>query len=152
MILDFLGNAHRYHALHRLFPLAFEFLRTEPLCRIPEGRHAIDGDGLYASISRGEGRSREGALLEAHRKYIDIQFILKGIDTMGWKSREGCLRPSGEYDPVRDIEFFEDLPDVWIPVQPNMFTIFFPEDAHLPLISSDRIDKVVLKIAVESAM
>ncbi len=150
MILDHIGNAHRYHAVHPLFKAAFEFLRTAPLCRIPEGRHAIDGDRLYASVSRGEGRSREGALLEAHRQYIDIQFILKGIDTMGWKPRDRCSRPAGEYDPVRDIEFYEDTPDLWIPVQLDMFAVFFPEDAHLPLISSDRIDKVVLKIAVDT--
>ena len=37
---------------------------------------------------------------------------------------------------------------IWLPVASGMFVVFFPEDAHLPLISPGLIHKVVVKVAV----
>jgi YhcH/YjgK/YiaL family protein len=53
------------------------------------------------------------------------------------------------YDADKDIGFFKDQPDSWTPVPPGSFVIFFPQDAHAPLVSSGELHKVVLKIAVE---
>jgi YhcH/YjgK/YiaL family protein len=47
-----------------------------------------------------------------------------------------------------DMQFFTDEPDAWIATKSGTFVIFFPEDAHLPLISSGQIHKVVVKVAV----
>jgi biofilm protein TabA len=51
------------------------------------------------------------------------------------------------YDQESDIQFFADNPDAWIATESGAFVIFFPEDAHMPLISSEQIHKVVVKIA-----
>jgi YhcH/YjgK/YiaL family protein len=79
--------------------------------------------------------------------------ILGGTDTMGWKSLISCRTPVDEYDPERDLQFFEDVPEAWVDVRAGGFAIFFPEDAHMPMISfgqapSEEIHKVVVKIAV----
>ncbi|MCE5212674.1 MAG: YhcH/YjgK/YiaL family protein, partial [Deltaproteobacteria bacterium] len=95
------------------------------------------------------GRRKEDALLETHEKYIDIQLILAGTDEMGWKPGSLCKKPSGEYDQKNDEQVFTDEPDAWISTQSGSFVIFFPEDAHMPLISSGRIHKVVVKVAVQ---
>jgi YhcH/YjgK/YiaL family protein len=58
--------------------------------------------------------------------------------------------PAGTYDPGRDIEFFTDRPDVWIPVKPGQFVVFFPEDAHAPLVGAGEIHKIVVKVAAGS--
>jgi len=147
MILDVLDNAHRYLALNKGFAKAFDFLRGPDLKQLPTGRYEIDGDLIYAMVSRGPGRKREEALLETHKKYIDIQFVLEGTDTMGWKTKALCRQPSQEYDLKADIQCFADEPDSWISTESGAFTIFFPEDAHMPLISSGQIHKVVVKIA-----
>jgi len=67
---------------------------------------------------------------------------------MGWRSKSSCNHPSSEYDHEADIQFFNDAPDLWFPVAAGVFAVFFPEDAHMPLISSGQIHKVVVKIAV----
>jgi YhcH/YjgK/YiaL family protein len=100
-------------------------------------------------ISIGPGRSRTDAKLEAHRKYIDIQYVIAGTDEMGFKPTADCKEIDTEYDVNNDIEFFEDQPDSWTPVPAGSFVIFFPQDAHAPLVSSGEIHKAVLKIAVE---
>jgi len=147
MILDILENADRYLIMHKGFAKAIEFLLRPDLKELPVGRYEIDGDRVYAMVSHGPGRRKEDALLETHEKYIDVQLVLAGTDTMGWKPKSSCKQPSGEYDHKSDVQFFADEPDVWLSIESGAFAIFFPEDAHMPLISSGQIHKVVVKIA-----
>ena len=93
------------------------------------------------------GRSRNRAKLECHRKYIDIQLVLEGTDEMGWKPLLDCHKPLADYSTEKDIQFFSDAPASWIATPPGAFCIFFPEDAHAPLVSEGNIRKVILKIA-----
>ncbi len=148
MILDTLGNAFRYVHLNHRFPLALKFMRETNLAELSTGRHMIDGDRVYASVSRGAGRRKEDCLLEAHFDYIDIQVVLAGVEEMGWKSRSLCEQPAGEYDRKKDMQFFKDSPDTWFTVQPGQFVIFFPEDAHMPMIAPHEIHKVVIKVVI----
>ncbi|WP_136809936.1 YhcH/YjgK/YiaL family protein [Desulfosediminicola flagellatus] len=148
MIFDVLENAHRYTNLTQGFQKGFEFLLRPDLSELPVGDYEIDGRQVYASIARETGRSKTGALLEAHEQYIDIQLVLAGIDNMGWKTKKLCENPCGEYDKDEDIQFFNDVPELWLPTTNGYFAIFFPDDAHMPLISSGPIHKVVVKIAV----
>jgi len=149
IIINKLQHAERYFNMHPAFEKAFAFLRQDGLAELPADRYEIDGDRLFCMISKGPGRSRAEAKLEAHRKYIDIQYVIAGTDEMGWKPTADCKVIDTEYDEDKDIMFFKDQPDSWTPVPAGSFVIFFPQDAHAPLVSSGEIHKVVLKIAVE---
>ena len=150
MILDVLGNCAAYAALHQSFAQAFEFLRATDLGALPAGRHAVDGDQMFLSIDRVVGRGRDGARLEAHRRYIDIQLTLEGVEEIGWMTRSECSKAAA-FDPERDIGLFDDRPQTWLVVPPGHFCIFFPEDAHAPLAGRGRVDKAILKIAAVPA-
>ncbi len=150
MILDVLKNAHRYLALNKGFAKAFEFLARRDLKLLPVGEYEIEGERIYAIVAKDPGRNKEDALLEIHNRYIDIQLILAGVDTMGWKPRVSCNQISTEYNEETDLQFFADEPDAWLAVKSGEFAVFFPEDAHMPLISSGLVHKVVVKIAVNS--
>lgn len=149
MIIDQLENADRYGDMHPGFAKAFAFLRRSDLAELPAERHEIDGDKLFCMISKGPGRPRSEAKLEAHRKYIDIQYVIAGDEEMGWKLTADCHVMDAPYDGVKDIMFFKDEPDSWNEVPPGSFVIFFPRDAHAPLVGDGQIHKAVLKIAVE---
>jgi len=148
MILDSLEQADRYVALHPLFARAFEFLRGTDLFALEPGMHTIQGEQLFAIVEDCAGRTWAEAKLECHRRYIDIQLVLEGTDEMGWKPLAECAEPATEYDAARDIRFFNDAPASWIATPPGSFCLFFPDDAHAPLVSDGRIRKVVVKIAV----
>lgn len=152
MILSTLTQSDRYAALHPLFPRAFEFIRNTNLLTLPQGRHSIVGDDLFAIVENVAGRSREHAELECHRKYIDIQLVLEGVDEMGWKALADCHNPVSDYSAEKDIRFFHDTPSSWIATPPGAFCIFFPEDAHAPLVSEGQIRKVIFKIAAVPAL
>jgi YhcH/YjgK/YiaL family protein len=140
-----LEQADRYVALHLDFLAAIAFLRGEPLNHLPPGRIEIAG-AMYAMVSRSPARHRSEARLEAHRKHIDIQYLIAGIEEMGWRSRSRCQQPLDRYDAEKDIEFFGDTPDSYITVRPGEFAIFFPDDAHAPLIGAGGVHKVVIKV------
>lgn len=148
MIIDTLANADRYATLHALFPRAFEYLCNTDLNALAPGRYPIEGERLFAIVEAADGRSRSEAKLECHRKYIDIQLVLEGVDEMGWKPRHDCHEPLADYNAEKDIQFFHDLPASWIATPPGAFCLFFPEDAHAPLVSKGKIRKVILKIAM----
>ncbi len=146
MILDIIENAHRYLVMNDGFPEAFAFLLRPELKELAVGKYEIDGERVYAMVSKDMGLEKEDALLETHEKYIDIQLILAGTDDIGWKPKALCKHPSGEYDQTSDLQFFTDKPNTWLSIESGEFAIFFPEDAHMPLISSGQIHKVVVKI------
>ena len=148
MILDALGRGERYISLHPAFLRAFEFLGRPDLALLAAGRHVIDGDRLYVSIDHKEGRGRDGARLESHRRYIDIQFTIEGDEEIGWTPVDACAAPAGRYDDNRDIRFYDDRPQSWIAVPAGRFAIFFPEDAHAPLAGQGMLKKAIAKIAV----
>jgi biofilm protein TabA len=148
MIVDTLAQSGRYFALHPGFARAFGFLQHTDLLALAPGRHVIDGDRIYLSIDHKDGRGREGARIEAHRRYIDIQLTLEGGEEIGWMPLAACRQPTGPYDQQKDIAFFFDRPDTWIQVPAGRFAVFFPDDAHAPLAGHGLLKKAIVKVAL----
>lgn len=149
MIFDVLAHADRYSGLHPLFAKAFASLRDTDFAAMAPGRYPLEGETLFAIVEEAQGRTRAEAKLECHRKYIDIQMVLAGQDEMGWAPLHACREPLVEYSDKRDIAFFSDAPASWIHVPAGAFCVFFPQDAHAPLVGAGLIRKVVIKVAVE---
>ena len=148
MIHDTLDNADLYAGLHRLFPRAFEFMRSNDLRTLEPGIHIIVEKQLFAIVERVSAKVREAAKLECHRKHIYIQLVLEGRDEMGWKTLADCHAPVTEFNVEKDIQFFTDPIDTWAATHPNEFCIFFPQDAHAPLVGTGKIHKIVFKVVV----
>ena len=148
MILDSLENAEKYYGVNPYFKKAFEFLKNSNLMEL-EGTIKIDGDRVYAMVIKAEGQGREGAEIELHKKYIDIQFGVGGINEFGWKPAEECATVTKPFDEENDFGFFGEEPDVWIPVRPGQFAVFFPWDGHTPKGGKGQLHKVLVKVAVE---
>ncbi|MGQ9620361.1 MAG: YhcH/YjgK/YiaL family protein [Bacteroidales bacterium] len=127
----------------------FSFLKNSNLSTLPAGRHNIDGDNLYASISEYLTRDESEAGFEAHRKYADIQYVIRGkeiIQITPLAMRDSVIQ---EYDETRDIEFFTVKENKSLNATPQKFFIFFPSDAHKPGLKTDAPDsvkKVVVKL------
>ena len=147
MIISPLCESDRYAPLHPLFAAAFTFLRETDLNALATGRHDI-GAGAFALVEHRQGCPRAEAKLECHRRYIDIQLVLEGVDEMGWRPVAECAQPVADYDDSRDIRFFTDAPGNWLRTPAGTFCVFFPEDAHAPLVGEGLIRKVVVKIPV----
>ncbi|MBS0208319.1 MAG: YhcH/YjgK/YiaL family protein [Planctomycetes bacterium] len=149
MILDRLTESAKYEALHPLFAQAFAWLRANDLNALAPGKYELSGDRLYALVSDDQGRTRAGAKLESHRKYIDIQYVVRGDELIGWLPAAECRQVELAYDASRDLLLYGDASETWLVMPAGTFTIFWPCDGHAPLATDGAVRKVVLKIAVE---
>jgi len=148
MVLDSLKNANSYISLNPLFIQAFDFIGKNDLSKFEPGKIVLDGDRLYISVMEIEGKTPEAAKLETHNKYIDIQVVIIGEETMGWAALEHCKNEIEPYNPEKDIIYYNDKPTTNITVNPGEFVIFFPEDGHAPAIGKGFIKKAVVKVLV----
>ena len=149
MIIDKLENADRYAALHPGFAAAFRLLREFDFTQAETGAREVDGARLTINVLRAPGRSADEVKLEAHHEYIDIQYLVAGDESFGWKPTSECATPEGEYDAEKDVIKFTDEPEAWFPLTPGAFVVFFPEDAHGPLRGEGQLDKLVVKVAID---
>ena len=150
MILDLIENLRLYVPLHPLMQRVVDFLSAGDPASLPLGRHEIDGRRLFVIRDLAQGKGRDGARLEAHRNYIDIQIALDRPDVIGYSPLARCREVRDPYDAARDIEFFADPPESWIPLWPGSFAMFFPTDAHAPLAIQGQVQKTVFKLAMGS--
>ena len=127
MIIDALLQAAGYAPLNPRLPAAFDFLRSASLPLLPDGRFEVEGPDLVAIVVRTQGKPREEARLEAHRKFIDIHYIIAGMEEMGWSPLPSCTTIAEPYDEEKDILFFADRPATWAEVSPGSFALFSPE-------------------------
>ena len=149
MILDLLTNGSRYRSVHPGLSAGLEYLQTGPWRSLPVGKHPIDGDKLFIIIEHPMGKGREGARLEAHRKYIDIQLCTEGREIIGWSPLVACRHIAEPYQESRDILFFGDRPETWLELDGEKFMVLFPDDAHAPLAAVGSLKKAVVKVALD---
>jgi len=150
MIIDTIQNAHKYFSVHPLFAKAFEYIKSTDLANAEVGKSDI-ADGLKAIISNNKGKTAADSLakFEFHNQNIDIQLCISGIETIAWKPREKCVATKGDYNPEKDVLFYDEAPDTYFQLTDNQFAIFFPEDVHAPMIGGDaEIKKLVIKVKI----
>ncbi|MBO7144872.1 MAG: YhcH/YjgK/YiaL family protein [Salinivirgaceae bacterium] len=145
MIKDSLTNHAKYDSLHPLFAKAFEYLSSADLADYDEGKYPIDGNDMYASVS--EYVTKSEGQLEGHIEYIDIQYIIKGSEIIGYAPK-GSQKESIPYSNEHDIAFYEGD---YEPVTLNAgeFVILYPDDLHLPCLKNGKpsvVKKVVVKV------
>ena len=149
MIIDSIKNAERYYALTPRIKQAFDWLATVNVNTLATGRNEIDGDNLCVNVQDVELKPRYDAALEVHNKYIDIQVMYGHKEEYGWAERCNCRRPNGEFDEERDVLFFSDEPQMFYTLNEGQFAIFFPEDAHAPMLGVGQVRKLIFKLKIE---
>lgn len=145
MIIDTLDKLGFYASLNPLFADIVDFLKTNDLNKLEEGKHFIKENDLFVNIQTAKGKSREEAKPETHRKMIDIQIPLSGEETYGYTPL--CNLPDLEYNEEKDIIKYEGPADTYVTCKPGEMAIFFPQDGHAPCISAEpTIKKAIFKI------
>lgn len=149
MIIDSLSNAAKYFSVHPLFKPAFEYISNTNLAIEPDGKMEI-AEGLKAIFSNAPGKTKESSLskFECHNRHIDIQLCISSTETIGWKPREKCVNPNGEYNPDKDVQLYLDDADTFFQLTNGQFAIFFPDDVHAPMIGEGNIKKLVIKVQI----
>jgi biofilm protein TabA len=150
MIIDTLKNAAKYYSVHPLFAKAFNYIESLDVAAIEMGKYEIDGDNLKAIFSNKKGMTaaESTSKFECHNQHIDIQFCISGVEEFGWKPRENCVLENGAYNLEKDVQLYNDAPDMYFQLTNGQFVILFPEDVHAPMIGDKEIKKLVIKVKI----
>lgn len=125
-----------------------EYIKNTDFSKIEDGRLEFD-NGIWANIQT--YLTKKDALFEAHRKYIDVQYIISGEEFIGITDYSNCTTEI-EYDTEKDIEFLTTKQIHNIEMYAGDYLILYPSDAHKPSITlkeTTQVRKIVFKIPVD---
>ena len=149
MIQDKLTNAKTYYGLSARMQQAFEWLQNSDLTNMPDGKHVIDGEHIFANVQT--YFTKDDAPYEGHRKYADIQYMIKGCERIGVTNYHNCSIIE-EYNVDKDIEFLKNnSSDKYQMLEEGEFLVFYPQDAHQPALNPNEIlnvKKVIVKVEI----
>jgi len=150
MVIDTLENAALYYNLGPKFVKAFRYLTDTDFTQVAKGKYEIDGTDVIAIVNEYDTVPASGEQMEAHKKYIDVQYIVSGEELIGHDLLQG-QSPSKAYDETSDYWLFGEAPSFFSKLEQGMFAIFFPTDLHMPNIrvkEATPVKKVVMKVSV----
>lgn len=143
-----LTEADSYAALGPRFAAGFAWLRAfDPA--LPDGRHAIDGDDVFAMVASYDTGPSTEKRFEAHRRHADIQFVAAGAERILYLPAAG-LTTETPYDDETDVMFFAEPPYASsLLMNAGDCAVFLPADAHKPACMAGArhaVRKVVVKV------
>lgn len=148
MLYGTLKHLDSYRGIHPGVMRGLEILRDTDFSQLEDARYEVDGDNLFFSLQSYESKPANDTP-EAHKKYVDIQFLVSGRERMGVAPLEDMVEVV-EARPEGDIWLYHGPTDE-ILLTGDRFAALWPEDAHAPGIAVDgpeRCRKCVVKVKI----
>ncbi|MFC0308919.1 YhcH/YjgK/YiaL family protein [Gallibacterium trehalosifermentans] len=151
----FFGHIKQVELKH--YPVAIQkaltFLQQTDFDTLPAGRYSIDGENIFAQVLDLVTQEKESILPEAHRRYLDVQYLHRGNELIGVSVNPPPSEIAKPYDPDRDILFYQSVSEeTMLVMNPGSFAVFFPQDIHRPACiyqEASPIRKIVVKVAID---
>lgn len=151
MIKNSLKYTKNYYNLSEKIKLGLEFLESHDLKAMENGKYEILGEDVYINIQEYTSKPETDGKWEAHRKYIDIQVLIKGSEKIGVGEIQDFTTTEA-YDEEKDVEFLTtNSSQQFITMRENDYIILYPYDVHMPQISIDKptaVKKAVVKVSL----
>lgn len=148
MLYGTLKHLDSYRGIHPGIMRGLEILRDTDFSQLEDKRYEVDGDQLFFSLQSYESKPANDTP-EAHRHYVDIQFLVSGRERMGVAPLEDMVEVA-EARPEGDIWLYHGPTDE-ILLTGDRFAVLWPEDAHAPGIAVDGPEpcrKCVVKVRI----
>ena len=151
MIVDKIENGSLYSSISGQIAKALKILSSKEISSAAEGKHEVEGSKLFYLVQKYSTKPRNQGQMEAHKKYIDIQYVLDGHESIFVENLSACTLASA-YNENDDAAMYE-LPKSFseIYMSKGMFCILFPQDGHLPCrtaVSESKVHKIVFKVEI----
>jgi YhcH/YjgK/YiaL family protein len=147
MIVDKTDNLNQYSHLGTKFLKAFAFITDPEILLLDIGKYDIDGEDIFALVTEYKSKNETDGKFEAHKKFIDIQFVAKGTELIGY-APPNQQQIVSIYNEEKDVILFAGEKS-FIKMDRGMFAVFFPNELHMPGIKASNpedIKKIVVKV------
>lgn len=149
MVFDSLLNFSNYISLHPQFADVGDFIAKWNITVLPEGRYEVNNRGTFANVNEYSSKDVSEGFIEFHRKYIDIQIVLQGVERVGLCHREDARELV--FNEEKDFGELDGETD-FLTLKEGYFIILFPHDGHMPQImqgdNPEPVKKMVIKVPV----
>lgn len=153
------SNIDRYLKCRNLYPevlqKALDYIVNTDFTNIVPGVYTIEGNDIFAKIIHTTSRLVENNRPEIHKTYIDLQYIVSGVEIIGVAHENSAYGFTEDKIASSDQIFYSMVHNEgYMKLLPKSFAIFFPNEVHRPecCFSPDKampIVKVVVKIKAD---
>lgn len=152
MILDKIENIGLYSSINEKIAKVIEASKKYNAENFPKGQEFLDGENLYMNFANYDTNLREGALTEAHRKYIDVMVMISGSETVYVKPTKNLKNVTKEYtEEIEALLADTDDDTTAVRLEEGSFLVLFPQDAHAPgCIAGEKcsVKKIIGKVLI----
>ncbi len=136
--------------LRQRVDFAIQYIKSLDKSDLAVGSYPVN-DFLYLSVQEYDTREEKDCITESHRKYVDVQWIVKGKEAIG-VSDISRLRPEKEYSEEKDLVLWKPSRDMMRTVlTEGSYAVFYPEHAHrgcMAVEGVERVRKIVGKVKI----
>lgn len=157
MIKDNLQHIDYYNYLTKEIQIGLKYLKETDFSQLENGKYPVLEDKVYAIVQDYTSKPIEEGKYEAHKKHLDIQYIIEGEEQIGVSDLDN-FDETTEYNEEKDIVFLAQKTDIdaekeikFITLKAQEFAIFTVNDAHMPSIAIETpsfVRKVVVKVSI----
>jgi biofilm protein TabA len=163
-LVGFLATVRAQTARRDIFAATFDYLdevfrdgspaATRLLCAAVGTTKRIDlAGGAFALEQVYLAKNRADGFFESHRKYIDVQVVVEGVELMELADISR-LTVSKPYDAEKDYLAYADYADASVlRLWEGDAAVFFPADGHMPGLrpgaAANLVRKTVVKVPCE---
>lgn len=148
--IDMQAWQEHYNKYPERWEAAFDYLSGINPDSLPLGRTDLSEE-VFIAVSEYMTKDPADVRYEAHRQYIDLQYVVSGSEYIGLQrdtTQLTCVQPYGESN---DVAFYTGEGEL-MKATPDRFFIFFPKDAHRPCLKDGEpalLKKIVVKIKAD---
>ena len=150
MFADRIENLKLYIPYNEKIKVVCDYLAKTDIHALEVGKYDV-GEGVRVVVNAFTPKTREAARWETHKKYIDLQYLIEGDESMGYLPVEEV--EAAEYDAEKDVS--HPVPKAGasvseIALTTGCFAFLEPRDAHRPSVKlhTDASKKLIFKIPV----
>ncbi len=124
---------------------AINYLLNADIKEEDAGKTFVVDDDFYYIVKSYETKDVSDCKFESHKKYVDIQYMIKGTEAMSLID-VNRVSPTTEYNEEKDIMFFENPKEecATLTLSGGNYVTFYPNDAHRPSMKAQN-KEVILK-------
>lgn len=131
-----------------------DLIKSINFSKLDDGIFKIDNNFHYILSTYRTSSVKNEQFAEAHRKYIDFQYVIYGEEKFGYADYSNGKILKTEYNSEKDIEFFKEIEnESFLILKKNMYVVFFPEDIHRTGLNNTElrsIRKVIFKVPISN--
>lgn len=129
---------------------AVHYITTLEKNKLEIGTYKVN-DNFYYSVQEYYTKPQSECLLESHKKYVDIQWIVEGVEAIEMVDISR-LQVEKIYSKDKDIMYWKVIPNMMrVVLKEETYIVLYPDNAHMGCISIEnpvRVKKIVGKVKI----